>query len=265
MSLDFLKQIKIDETAIPAAKKSSGGGGHRKEWNPTIELSLRVWKDGSVFPSAGLVERFELDYAPQPKVEPPTEFPEADDAKPTEKWIQPGNALDVFSTVDFPAFQSPKPFILANITTKAAGRADLFAQVERDEQGEPKTTVMTQGSNSFGKNDLIPMIKEVYGIEIGDQVPYVDLVFIGQDGEKAMKHFAVEKGFAFVPKTVSRGTEKGKPTVQRREDPWLFILLPATELGHPAAAPMPKKKKESKAEAQAKLTVQAGAEPELQN
>lgn len=228
MSLDFLKQIKIDESLIP--QKKTSGGGHRKEWSPTADHALRVWKDGSVFPSAGLVERFQLEYAAQPITEATTTVPATDDAKPEEKWIQPGNALDIFASADFPVFKTPRPLILANITAKSSGRADVFAQVERDEEGKPKTTVIEQGSNTFGKKDLIPMIKEVYGIELNDETPFVDLIFIGQDGEKATKHFSIEKGFAFIPKTTSRGKDKGAPTVQRREDPWIFILMPANEL-----------------------------------
>lgn len=240
--LDFLKNVSLDETVIKSVK--SGGGGHRKDWNPTAPLSFRVWKDGSVYPSQDLVDRFDLEYKDRP----------TDESHPNapidgEKWKQTGSAFDVFDSKDFPVFKSPRRVLLANVVAKAEGKSDLFSSVGWGEDGKVLNSVMTQGAATFGKSDLLPMLKEVYGIELNDETPYVDLILIGQDGEKAMKHFAIEKGFCFVPKKLSRGKEKGKDTVVRRENPWLFILIPLAEV-HPELV-----KKEEKG---AKLSVESG-------
>lgn len=252
--LDFLKSVSLDETVIKAAAR--GAGGHRKEWSPTTPLSIRVWKDGSVFPSQDLVERFDLEYGDKPLAK---SIDPAETEAVQAKWVQPGSAFDVFDSKDFPVFKTPRRLILANVVPKAQGKSDLFSSVGWGEDGKILNSVMTQGSNTFGKSDLLPMLKEVYGIELNDENPHVDLIVIGQDGEKAMKHFAIEKGFCFVPKKYSRGKEKGKDTVVRREDPWLFILLPLAEV-HPELIA----KKEARLSVQDGVKV-PGAEPDTQN
>lgn len=234
MDLDFLKKIEVTDPAT-MRKPSSGGGGRRKEWNPTHPNTIRVWKDGSVFPSTDLAERFDLEYQARPTEVPPLAGSEpAPDGK-KEKWITPGSAFDVFDSKDFPIFKTPQRVILANVAPRGAGKADLFGSVGYDDKGAPLTSVLDQGSTTFGKAELLPMIKEVYGLEPGDK--YIDLVFLGQDGEKAAKHFGLPDGkkACVVPKTVSRGEKKGEATYVRREDPWLFILIPLTLL-HPETA-----------------------------
>lgn len=231
--LDFLKQIKVDDPATMKKPHSGGGGGSRKAWNPTTPNTIRVWKDGSVFPSADLVERFNLEYGARP-VEVAAEAgaePVGEDKKP--KWLQPGNAFDVFDSADFPIFKSPQRVLIANVVAKAAGKADLFASIEWDPlTGEPKNSVMDQGAATFGKNELIPLIEDVYQMSPGEK--FIDFVLLGQDGEAATKHFGLPDGkqVCVVPKKISRGPKKGEMTYARREDPWLYILYPLLTL-HP--------------------------------
>lgn len=258
--LDFLKNISIDESEIikAAKKKGTGGGGHKKEWNPTHPYTIRIWKDGSVFPSADLVDRFSLEYGDRPVEDAQTEGTmqeQYDKEEKKPKWIQPGNAFDVFDSADFPAFKSPQRFILANVVSKASGKADLFASVTWDAlTGKKENSVMEQGAATFGKKEFIGMIKDVYGVELNDETPHIDLVLLDQNGELndgAPKHFQLpgDKKFCYVPKKVSRGATKGTETVVRREDPWLFVLYPLLAI-HPELAP---KKEEAKP---------AGAEPQ---
>src|SRR5882757_6878229 len=181
MSLDFLKQIKVDD---PATMRKSGGGGARKAWNPTDGLKLRVWKDGSVFPSKELVDWFDLEYR----------------AKGAE---HQGNALDVFPSAQFPIFKTPQPLILINVTSKANAKTDLFGSVgyvsdaetlpEGATIGDPLSSVLNQGATTFGKKSLLPMIKEVYDIELDDK-GYIDLVLLGADGTDATQKFELPNG-----------------------------------------------------------------------
>lgn len=58
--LSFLETASVEEVT-PSAR--AGVGGARKPWNPPADLlCIRVWKDGAVFPSQALIDRFNLDY-----------------------------------------------------------------------------------------------------------------------------------------------------------------------------------------------------------
>jgi len=221
MSLDFLKDIKVDE---PVAKRS--GGGSRKAWNPTEGLAIRVWKDGGVFPSETLIDLFDLEYQPKAAV-------------------HQGKGLDVFPSAQATFFKAPKPLILINVVDKDKPRIDLFGQVgyvtepqegepeleEGVNVGDPTTTVFDQGAKTFGAKSLLPMIKEVYDVEPNEQ-GYIDLVVLGQDGTDAAQPFALPEGktFCHLPKQISRGEAAGTPIYVKREYPRLYILYPATLL-----------------------------------
>lgn len=265
MSLDFLKHVGINEEELNK-KTPRAGGGHRKEWTPIHPNTLRIWKDGSVFPSVDLVDRFGLEYQDKPAPLKDTPTPEQADAVAAEgakadRWLQPGNAFDILDSNDFPVFKTPRRLILANVVAKSQGKADVFASGDWDaETGKVNASVLTQGANTFGKRDLIPMLKAVYDVTLDDNRPYVDLVFVGKHGAelKPDSFFSLPEGkkVAFIPKKVSRGDKAGTPTVVRREDPWLYILLPLEEVDPEAA---------KKAKSGAKLVVEAGAEPATQN
>lgn len=222
MSLDFLKNIKIDE---PVIAKRTGGGGRKKDWNP-IGLRLRVWKDGSIFPSQDLVTRFALEYGNKP----------AEKEKPT------GNALDIFKGSDFQPFSgNAMPLLFVNVTPKSDLKVDVFGSTTYNEDGTPKSSVMDQGAATYGKAALIPMLQDVYGIVLDDTKPFVDLDFLGMDGVEATQSFELPNGHkvCFVPKEVARGDKKGEMTVSRRENPLFFVLYPVqsteAELSNAAA------------------------------
>lgn len=203
--LDFLKKITVDD---PGTMKKVG---NRKAWNPAPEvLALRVWKDGSVFPSEVLVKWFHLDYAKK-------------DA------ASKGNGLDVFSSAQFPIFKTPKTLILLNVVDKEMSKIDLFGTTGYDEDDNPTTSVLDQGAPTFGKKTLLPLIKEVYGVE-PNETGFIDLILLGADGLEAVEPFKLPDGktLCHVPKTVSRGDKQGEGSYIRRENPRLYALYPAT-------------------------------------
>lgn len=217
MSLDFLKQIKVDD---PSTMKKSGGGGARKPWNPTEGKRIRIWASGAVYPNAELVEWFDLEYR----------------AKEAE---HQGNAFDVFSSSKLPIFKTPTPLIVINVVDKAKPKTDLFGSVgyvtdaesvpEGAALGDALSSVLDQGATTFGKKVLLPMIKEVYDVE-PNEAGYIDLVLIGQDGTDATQKFELSKDFCHVPKAVSRGDNAGAPTYVKRDHPRLYALYPAVLL-----------------------------------
>lgn len=205
--LDFLSKITVDD---PATMKKPGGTGNRKAWNPIAEvLALRVWKDGSIFPSEALVKWFNLDYRDKGAV-------------------NQGNGLDVFSSEQFPIFKTPKTLILINVVDKEKPKVDLFGTAGYDEKGVPTTSVLDQGAPTFGKKTLLPLIKSVYGVE-PNEAGFIDLILLGSDGPDATTSFLLPDGktLCHVPKTVSRGDKQGEGSYIRRENPRLYVLYPA--------------------------------------
>lgn len=59
--LNFLNTATVE--APKNVRVHTGVGGVRKPWNPADDiLAIRVWKDGSCFPSKALIDRFNLEY-----------------------------------------------------------------------------------------------------------------------------------------------------------------------------------------------------------
>jgi len=200
--LDFLKNAKLasNEVVKPAVVRSSTA----KPRNPE-NADLRVFKDGSVYPSAALVNEFNLGYQKKDAVEK-------------------GFGFDVFLSREYPNTQNwPKEHqvILIASIKKDAGKVDLFSSTGYDESGEPLSDVMTQGANTFGKT-LLEWVKETYGEEPTEEKNYVDLVIARGNA------LATDTGIYYVPKRVSRGEEKGKVTIVTRENLTLFPLVPAS-------------------------------------
>lgn len=216
--LAFLQNIQV-----VADERPRRSGGNRKEWNPTDGLTIRLWKNGEVYPSQDLVDRFELEYKNRLS---DAEVAAIEAGTMNKPFL--GNAFDVADTADFPAFQSPDRLLVINVVPKGAARVDLFGSVGYKETMEPLMSVMDQGAATFGKDSLIPMIQEIYGIELTDENPFIDLVFVGKNGPEKPEPFRMPAGkpLAFFPKKVARGEKKGALTVERRENPEIYVLYP---------------------------------------
>lgn len=236
MSLAFLKTIKVED----GPKHKSSGGGTRKQWNPTLPLAIRVWSDGSVFPSQGLLERFDLEY----RSKPPGDV----------KDYAYGNGFDVFSSKDSKQFMSETPLVWISPAAKNLLKVDIFASTGYNEDGTPISSVMDQGAATYGQKHLLPMLKDTYGVE-PNEAGFIDLVLLGappvvSEGmespdeatvqkyvEEAAQPFLLPDGkvMGYIPKQVSRGEAKGEATYQRRQKPQVYILYPYTLL-HPEDA-----------------------------
>lgn len=207
MSLSFLKNITLaSNSAVKTPVARTKAAASR---NPE-KADIRIYKDGSVYPSAKLVEQCNLQYT----------------AKDAE---DKGNGFDVFSSGDFLNTKHlAEKFLFIALVSKAAGKVDLFSQTTYEENGAAKSDVLTQGANTTGKF-LLEKIKEVYGIELKEGQSYMDLKIVSDSP------FTTDDNIYYVPKTVSRGEKKGEISMVRREDLTLYALVPVQMLGEEEA------------------------------
>lgn len=197
--------------------------GPRKEYNP-IEADIRLWKDGSVYPSQALVDRLGLEFT-------------ARTADADGKWTDAagGFGFDVFQTQDYPAIKGNNMVAIVPVARKE-GKLDLFATcnyyTKTDETngdipegakiGDPVVSVMDQGSNTFGK-ELLWMLNSSYGV-IPNETGYIDLVIFG-DAIRNVNGSLIYN----IPKKVKKGDKAGELSYVRRESVDVFVLIPADE------------------------------------
>jgi len=201
--MSFLKMLEGFE-ATPNEKKESTRAKIQR--NP-ITADLRVFKTGAVYPSADCVTSFNLQYHMK------------------ESEVK-GNGFDV---IDSRELQNTKgaatPFLMIAPVSKDAGRVDLFNQTMFNEDGTPIANVMDQGSTSFGE-EMLRMLKEVYGITFEGEDNFVDLTFEKVDVISTQLQNATN-GIYYVPKRVTRGPLKGTMQYTRRENLDIYVLVPA--------------------------------------
>lgn len=192
MNFDFLKNTVLKNEQ----KEVRITGRTKQELNPTNGASLRLFKDGSIYPSQELVDKYNLEYTKD----------------------KSGNGFDVFSSKDWNMYPSENTqhVVFINAIPKSENRVDLFGSA-REVNGE-FTSVMEQGSKTFGEI-LINMIQDTYGIILFENSKYVDLMIVEDISIPA------SDGIYFIPKMVNKGENKGSMTTVRREN---IIVNPLT-------------------------------------
>jgi len=178
MDYSFLTSIKIVDTGRTKTPKSKSPEG----------LAIRVFADGSVYPSQELVNKFDLQYKHK------------DEAFP-------GNAFDVVDTANWKPMQAHPRMLMFGVTPKSAPKVDLFGSTKYSEEGLPKANVLTQGAKD---ENLVELAKSL-GWLTEDQL-YTDLKVIVD------YPLNTEDGIAYIPKTISRGKDAGQTTYVRREN-----------------------------------------------
>lgn len=232
--LDFLHELSAEEVVAPQPKTV------KKDRNPANDfMGIRVWKDGSVYPSKALVDQFNLEYQkPASSQEPVMKDgqPVLDDAgkQVTELKLDFSNdnsyGIDIVDSNDWGQVAKTwkgRRLVLAGITFKRAGKVDLFAACRYD-AGVPIVSVLDQGSSTYGKAQLLPMMGEVYGVQCGEG-GYMDLELVQSHNLKAI----AANGIFNLPKTIVRGTKAGSPDIARRENINIFPLIPVMETTAP--------------------------------
>lgn len=216
--LSFLETATVEEVAAPSR---AGVGGARKPWNPADDvLAIRVWKDGGVFPSKALIERFNLEYV-KVKITKGEQIPytqedvdkwNEEQARLRDEHVQAQASLPEAERKEFkvkefkPRFKPSKyetendiwgngfDFIDSRLwhgykggnmlfvapASKNLSKVDIFGSTKYTEDGTAVSSVYDQGSKTFGSDVLVPTIKEVYGIELNDEKEYVDMLVVDE-------------------------------------------------------------------------------------
>lgn len=256
--LAFLQTSTIEDAKAPAR----GGGGKSKQWQPNpAHIAVRLWKDGSVFPSKAAVDKYDLEYkdAVITKEAIPARAEEKDatgkvtvkarEAGSKNVYSYPngvGNGLDVIPSTSWTQFKAEGGAMLfVAVTPKDQAKIDLFSTANYDDAGKPKTSVEEQGAATYGKDVLIPLVEEIYGIKFqrdareakGDApavtaqegVEFVDLVIFESIGEGVNMFNVTEtysKNIILIPKRIARGEDKGKDDYERRENVKVYGFAP---------------------------------------
>jgi hypothetical protein len=193
--LSFLSQVTV--VAVESVKKPAARVA--KQWQP-LTADLRIWSSGAVFPSADLIAEFSLEYT----------------NKNTPEVV--ANGIDIIDIAEMAAISTPQRFIAMSVTAKSESRIDLFGITRYAEDGTPTASVAEQGSATFGKEYLLPLLKEVYGVEPNEE-GFIDLNIV-----RSMPFTSANGIFRF-PKLVSRGAQKGEVSYVRRENQTVYALV----------------------------------------
>ena len=196
MNLDFLNDISLKPAEVRATRA-------HVDTAPVSGADLRLFKDGRVFPSEQLVEDNNLEYVTKGDVT--------------------GNGFDIIDSAHFPSYPAEQPrLVMISEASKDQPKVDLFGSVGYDDDGNPKTSVITQGSKTTGAW-MIELLEEVYGEELFPEgVRYVDLKIRTEFG------LTTPNNIYLLPKKVARGANKGTITYQRRTDTTLWPLVVLT-------------------------------------
>ena len=186
MDYNFLNNLTLIDTGRTRTPKTK---------NPT-GLTIRIFNDGSVYPSQEAVDKFNLQYLGK----------EAN----TNSF-----GFDVIDSAQWKVFENAPRVIVVGLTTKNQPKVELFASCKFNENGTPKADVMTQGSLSTTLLDLVKDLKY-----ITEDQKYVDLRIVEEHPIK------MEDGLAYIPKVFERGVKKGEKDYVKRENSTFYILEP---------------------------------------
>jgi hypothetical protein len=201
--LSFLSQVTV--AAVEAVKKPVTRVA--KQYQP-VTADLRIHASGAIYPSDALIAEFNLEYTDK-----------GSDA--------PSFGMDVIDVAQMPAIQSPERFLAVSFVPKSAPKVDLFGMTKFSEDGTPMTKVGEQGSATFGKETLLPLLAEVYAA-VPNEEGFIDLNILRD------MPFTSPNGIFMFPKTVSRGEKKGEISYTRRENQTVYALIAVTPEGAPA-------------------------------
>lgn len=218
--LNFLDDVVIENVEPKAARASNA----KLQRNPDEDfVGIRIWRTGAVYPSVALATLFALEY-PAATV---TELPGKDGTMKSVFTVvgNPGNGLDIIDVRQWAQIQAGnKNFIAVGIAPKDSSKIDLFGLTRYAEDGKPLVSVMDQGSATYGKETLLPLIEELYGV-VPNEEGFIDMaVATTEAGGKNLKS---ANGVELLPKKVTRGADKGKADYTRRENIDIFMLYPS--------------------------------------
>lgn len=170
----------------------------QKQQRVPIGLTLRLFSNGRVYPSAELVKELSLEYQNN-----------------TENTF-PGCGLDIVDSLEWGPFKEQPRMLLLSPVNRSKARVDLFASCRHNEDNSPIASVLTQGTVS---EDLLNLARSMGYFKENEK--YIDLQFMT---EYAIK---TKDGIAYVPKTLYKGPNAGTKTYERREN---SVFYPVTKV-----------------------------------
>jgi hypothetical protein len=238
--LEFLKDLQVQEVAKAAPRKTSSINRQ-----PAADfVGIRIWKSGAVYPSKALIDAFQLEYPTKVKITGTSQKAVtledgtvATQDVPTESWVVPqgvqANGLDVFTMASWSQIdevtRSSHKLILVGVAPKSAPKVSLFNSVKYNEDGTALISVAEQGTVTFGKEVLLPMIEATYGAKPNEE-GFIDLQVVTEFNLSSK----VPNGIFHLPKVVTRGEDAGKADVVRRENISVFPLVVSQTAPAPA-------------------------------
>jgi hypothetical protein len=158
-----------------------------KSLNPE-GLTLRIFSNGVVYPSQELVDKFNLEYQPK------------DSAKPS-------NGFDFFDSQLWTPLATQPRMIIFGIVSKEEPKVDLFGTCRFATDGQPKSSVINQGTAS---PELLALVRSMGYLT--EEQKYCDLELVVEYPIKP------QDGIAYIPKLLERGEKAGELTSIRREN-----------------------------------------------
>ncbi len=177
MDYNFLRNVTLVDT---------GRLRQPKEKNPT-GIAVRVFASGEVYPSQELVDKYNLEYL--------------------NKDVEGNFGIDIVDSINWTPTATFPRMIMFGFTPKKEAKVDLFGSCRWNDDGTPKSTVLTQGAKSEVLLDLVRQMGY-----LNDEQKYVDLQIVEEFPVKT------ENGIAYIPKIMERGEKKGEQTYERREN-----------------------------------------------
>jgi hypothetical protein len=200
ITFDFLKTMEIKEVEkTPLSSPTSK--------IPGANAHLRLFADGSLYPSKELVQLHNLEFQPQESANAENGY----DVFTSTEWEQYGNSA-----------ANAVPFVCLALVSKHEARVSLFSQTKYNADKTPKSSVLTQKTNAG--QELIDALSKVYLEKPEDNLfegkPYLDLV-IGLTTPLTKS----ATGVYHIPKVIAKGKDAGKPTYVRRENIQIFPVM----------------------------------------
>jgi hypothetical protein len=193
--LDLLATIQLTEVVGNVGVRVA-----KTQKNPT-DADIRLFADGSCYPSKELVEEFQLEY--QGKESETPEF-----------------GFDVFETTKWGMWPASEHFVMIAQISKHAKKVDLFGKTSYDSDGHSRSSVIDQGAATFGKK-LIAMLEQTYNEELfKNGNTSVDLLIV-RDSPISQ----VPNGIYNIPKMMVKGKTAGTYSFERRENITIYPLV----------------------------------------
>lgn len=168
-AFDF-STVKVAELKRTPRAGTGGRTKVEKQLAPNEGYDLRVFENGSVYPTQEIVNKLNLEY--KPAYASPSNDHDVSYRGFGFDIIDPADCISLKTAVEA---GMPTGFIILGHTPRVDGKVDIFRSTRYDEQENPKSTVLDQGAPS----DLAELIFAKYGDNaFGNQenkVGYVDV------------------------------------------------------------------------------------------